>query len=175
MAVGVDEAGNDDPMGGVDDRGGLGRRCDVGRDLADLAVLDQHVSAHEVADFGVERQDHAAPEHDAARTLEAAKLGVAGTLGSGLARKEASGCGVWLTRSRKRSAYRLTFQLRKVTAARPATEGFISPSPRRPRSAAPGWGSWRNARRASRRAASSCRSPPPGDRPRRCNSRRATS
>src|SRR5439155_9680872 len=64
IVMGVDEAGNDDSVGGVDHRGRVGR--DVGPDLADLAVLDQQVGLREVADRAVEGEHHAALDKDAA-------------------------------------------------------------------------------------------------------------
>ena len=47
---------------------------DVRPDLADLAVLDQHVGLREIADLAVEREHHAALEQDAARGLQARQL-----------------------------------------------------------------------------------------------------
>ena len=74
MHVGVDEARDDDPVGGVDhDR--VARR-DVGPDFADLAVLDQDIGLREIADRPVEREHDAALDQEAARALHARKLGI---------------------------------------------------------------------------------------------------
>ncbi len=54
----------------------VGRHGDVRPDLADLAVLDQHIRLREVADLPVEGQHHAALEQDAALSLHAGKLGI---------------------------------------------------------------------------------------------------
>ncbi len=82
--MGIDEAGDDDPAGGVDHRGRIARDCDIGTDLPDLAVLDQHVGAREIADLPVDRQHQAALDQDPARALQAAELAIragrAGTL-----------------------------------------------------------------------------------------------
>ena len=43
MAVGVDEARNDDAVRGVDDCGGIDGDRDIRPDLANLAILDQQV------------------------------------------------------------------------------------------------------------------------------------
>ena len=72
--MGVDEAGDDDPVRGVDHRGVV-RHHDVRPDLADLAVLDQHVGLGEVADLPVEGQHHAALSRMRRCALQAAKLG----------------------------------------------------------------------------------------------------
>src|SRR6516162_1754589 len=89
MAVGVDEAGNDDSVRGVDDRDRIARRLDVRPNLADPVALDQYVRLREVADLPVEGEDDAALEQNAAFTLDAGKLGVggAGALREGLARQ----------------------------------------------------------------------------------------
>ena len=55
VAMGVDEAGNGDPVGGVDDLGAVGR--DRRRDRGDLAPLDQDVAAVKVADLRIDRDD----------------------------------------------------------------------------------------------------------------------
>ncbi len=87
--MGVDEAGNDDSVRGVDDRDCIARHLDVWPDLADLAALDQHVRLREVADLPVEGEDDAALEQNAPFTLHARKLGVDGTrrLREGVARQ----------------------------------------------------------------------------------------
>src|SRR5262245_51257858 len=89
MAVGVDEAGNDDSVRGVDDRDRIARHLDVRPNLADAAALDQYVRMREVADLPVEGEDDAALEQNAAFTLDVGKLGVggAGALREGVARQ----------------------------------------------------------------------------------------
>lgn len=72
VAVGVDEAGNDDAVAGIDD-------CGVGggnawAQLADRAVLDQDVGGGEVADLRIAAEHDAALEQDAAGALQAAQL-----------------------------------------------------------------------------------------------------
>ena len=47
-----------------------------GRNLSDLAVLDQYVRLHEISDLPVERQHHAALQQDAALPLQTGKLGI---------------------------------------------------------------------------------------------------
>ena len=73
VAVGVDEAGNDDLVRRIDHRHVV-RHHDVRPDLADLAVLDQHVCLRKVADLPVERQHHARLQQDAALPPEAAEF-----------------------------------------------------------------------------------------------------
>src|SRR5262245_27140091 len=87
MAVGVDEAGNDDSVRGVDDRDRIARQLDVRPNLADPAALDQYVRLREVADLPVEGEDDAALEQNAAFTLDAGKLGVGGAFREGVARQ----------------------------------------------------------------------------------------
>ncbi len=55
VAVGVDEAGDGDLVGAVDDLGVVG--VDRGRDLRDLGAVDQDVAAVEVADLRIDRDD----------------------------------------------------------------------------------------------------------------------
>ena len=74
MAVRVDEARDDDPVRRIDDCRGVGRDRDVGPDLADLTVLDQHVGLCEVADLPIEGEDHAAFQQDSALRLQAVQL-----------------------------------------------------------------------------------------------------
>ena len=78
--MGVDKAGDQDPVGRVDDHGRVGCGVDVGPYLTDLSILDQHVAAREVADLGIERQDNAALEHDPTSLLQPRELGVGGAL-----------------------------------------------------------------------------------------------
>ena len=61
MPVGVDEAGDHDVPGAVDD---LGVGVDVRLDGGDLVVLDQDVAGGQVPDVRVHRQDGAAPDED---------------------------------------------------------------------------------------------------------------
>ncbi len=77
VVVRVDEARNDDAVGGVDNRH-IARR-DVGANVTNPAVLDQHVGLGEVADLPVEREHDAALNENAARALHASEFGV-GTL-----------------------------------------------------------------------------------------------
>ena len=58
MAVGVDEARNDDPVRGIDGRGI--RHCDAGTHLANLAVFDQHIGVGKMTDLRVHGQHHTA-------------------------------------------------------------------------------------------------------------------
>ena len=61
--------------------GGVGRHRDVRPDRADLAVLDQHVGAGEVADLAVEGEHDAALEQDAPLSHHAGEIGIARALG----------------------------------------------------------------------------------------------
>ena len=109
MAVGVDEAGNDDSVRGVDDRDRIARRLDVRPNLADPVALDQYVRLREVADLPVEGEDDAALEQNAAFTLHAGKLAVgsAGALRKGVARQ----------RLRRGSAGRGTLRIQRASIA----------------------------------------------------------
>ena len=80
--MGVDEAGNDDAVGRIDHRAASPETAMFGPDLADLAVLDQHVGLGEVADLPVERQHDAALDEDAALRLQPGQLGIAAALGA---------------------------------------------------------------------------------------------
>jgi hypothetical protein len=62
MVMGVDEAGQHDAVGRIDHRGVVTGISDVRTDLANLAVLDEHVGLGEVADLPIEGKDHAALE-----------------------------------------------------------------------------------------------------------------
>jgi hypothetical protein len=53
--MGVDEAGDHDAVGRVDDLAPLGLQ--VGSDRRDRGALDEHVAAREVADVRVDRHD----------------------------------------------------------------------------------------------------------------------
>ena len=74
MAVGVDEARDDDSVRGIDSHHVGG--CDIGSDLTNLAGLDQHVGVGEMADRRVHGQHQAALEQDAALRSQAGKLGI---------------------------------------------------------------------------------------------------
>jgi hypothetical protein len=64
VVVRRDEAGHDDCARAVDDFGvGSG---DVLRNLSDGFAVDQHVTSLEVTDFGVETENNAAPQQNAA-------------------------------------------------------------------------------------------------------------
>ena len=76
MAVGVDEARDDDAIAAIDHGNGFGRDIDVGLHLADFAVLDQQVAIGEVADLFVERQDDRALDEDAARRQQPDQIAV---------------------------------------------------------------------------------------------------
>ncbi len=76
MAVSVDEARNDDPIRSVDHGHRVSRHREVRPDLANLAVLNQHVRLREVADPSIEGQHHAALDEDTALHLQAAQLGL---------------------------------------------------------------------------------------------------
>ena len=89
MAVGVDEARDDDPVAGVDHRGGIVGERDVRPHLPDLAVLDQHIGAREVADLPVDRQHQAALDENAPRPLQAGKLGIRRRRGGALRQRRA--------------------------------------------------------------------------------------
>ncbi len=62
--MGVDEAGRDDPAGGVDDGGadGIGVLAQVAADGGDGGAGHQHVAAAEVAELRVHGDDGAAGE-----------------------------------------------------------------------------------------------------------------
>ena len=74
MVVRVDEAGQHDAVGRIDNRGGVARDRDVRPHLADIAVLDQHVGAGEVAELAVEGEHDATLEQDAPLSLHAGEL-----------------------------------------------------------------------------------------------------
>jgi hypothetical protein len=94
VAVGIDEARDHDPVAGVDHRGGIVGERDIRPHLADLAVLDHHIGAREVADLPVDRQHQAALDENAPRALQAGKLGIRGRHGGALAQRRArQGCG----------------------------------------------------------------------------------
>jgi hypothetical protein len=61
VAVRIDEARNDNAVGGIDHGRVLGHR-NVRAYFADLAVLDQHVRPCEVAELTIERQHYAASQ-----------------------------------------------------------------------------------------------------------------
>ncbi len=68
--------GMHDAVRRVDHRRGVARHRDIRPDLADLAVLDQHVGLREVADCAVEGEHDAALEQDAAFSLHPGKQAV---------------------------------------------------------------------------------------------------
>ncbi len=74
MAVGVDEAGNDNPFARVNDGDGLVGYRHIRPQLANPPVLDQNVGAREIADAAILRQHHRAFDEDAPRRQEAGKL-----------------------------------------------------------------------------------------------------
>jgi hypothetical protein len=91
--VRVDEARKHDPVRGVDYADVVTRHRDLRPDLADLAILDQHVALGEIADRPVEGEHEAALDEDAALALHARELGIAGkgALRAGWAGKQPRG------------------------------------------------------------------------------------
>jgi hypothetical protein len=92
MAVCVDETGDQDAFGAIDNS--RIRDGDSGPYVADLAILDQHVCAREVAYGAVEREHNSAFEQNASGSLHACKLRVTrlSECGAGKRRKR-SPCG----------------------------------------------------------------------------------
>src|SRR5262249_7329745 len=72
VVVGIDEAGDDDAIGGIDNRGVS--RGKAGTHLANLAIFDQHVGLREVPDLTIEREHDAPLDQDAALSQHARKL-----------------------------------------------------------------------------------------------------
>lgn len=51
--MGIDETGNQNAIGGIDDCHGVTGYCNIWPDLTDLAILDQHVRLREVTDLSI--------------------------------------------------------------------------------------------------------------------------
>jgi hypothetical protein len=62
MAMGIDEARDDDALRGIDDLSA--RRADIRLHRRDLLAFDQHVGLLEIADGAVEGEHAAAPDQD---------------------------------------------------------------------------------------------------------------
>ena len=62
MSVRVDEAGDDDVTGRVDDPGVVSR--EIGADRGDRVALDEHVRARHLAELGILGQHDAAANED---------------------------------------------------------------------------------------------------------------
>src|SRR5262249_51180585 len=77
MTVSVDEARNENVVGGVDNRDVAGRR-DRRAHLADFAVLDQDVGLRKIANLAIEREYDSAFDENAPRTCEAREVGIGG-------------------------------------------------------------------------------------------------
>jgi hypothetical protein len=82
MVVRIDEAGQHDPVGGIDHRRVVTRKGDVRAHLANLAALDEHVGLGEIADLPIEGEHDAALEQDAPRPLHAGEQAISVRRGS---------------------------------------------------------------------------------------------
>src|SRR6478752_2924307 len=89
MIVGVDKARDHDAVCRIDN-GGV-RRLDIGPDLADLAIFDQHVGLREIADGAVEAKHDPTLEQDTTCVLYARKIAVALRCGSARQRLRSRG------------------------------------------------------------------------------------
>src|SRR5215471_3754000 len=90
VVVGIDKARDNDPVGAIDHRR-VARRGDLGADIANLAVLDQHVAFGEVADLGIEGEEDSPLDEDPPRALQAHKCRIANILGPRSTRERLSG------------------------------------------------------------------------------------